>query len=57
MYEWIVPESSGPGVADPNCITFAYYSTVDFIKVSSYEYCIKTCTLKYLNEDSIFAVN
>lgn len=46
MYQWIVPESSGPGVADPNCITFAYYSTVDFIKVSSYEYCIKTCTLK-----------
>lgn len=32
MYQWIVPESSGPGVADPNCITFAYYSTVDFIK-------------------------
>ncbi|KAK3522186.1 hypothetical protein QTP70_027002 [Hemibagrus guttatus] len=32
MYQWIVPESSGPGVSDPNCITFAYYSTVDFIK-------------------------
>uniref|UniRef100_A0A3B3DN56 Uncharacterized protein n=1 Tax=Oryzias melastigma TaxID=30732 RepID=A0A3B3DN56_ORYME len=26
-------ESSGPGPSDPNCITYAYYSTVDFIKV------------------------
>ncbi|XP_062869627.1 ferroxidase HEPHL1 [Trichomycterus rosablanca] len=31
-YLWSVPESSGPGVSDPNCITFAYYSTVDLIK-------------------------
>ncbi|KAI5629257.1 hephaestin-like protein 1 isoform X1, partial [Silurus asotus] len=31
-YQWIVPEGSGPGVSEPNCITFAYYSTVDFIK-------------------------
>lgn len=30
---WDVPESSGPGVSDPNCISYAYYSTVDFIKV------------------------
>lgn len=36
LYHWTVPESSGPGVSDPNCITFAYYSTVDFVKVSSY---------------------
>ncbi|KAM4545939.1 ferroxidase HEPHL1 isoform 2-T2 [Odontesthes bonariensis] len=29
---WDIPESSGPGVSDPNCISYAYYSTVDFIK-------------------------
>lgn len=29
---WDVPVSSGPGDTDPNCITYAYYSSVDFIK-------------------------
>ncbi|XP_036974943.1 ferroxidase HEPHL1 [Acanthopagrus latus] len=29
---WDVPESSGPGVSDPNCISYAYYSTVNFIR-------------------------
>ncbi|XP_042355305.1 ferroxidase HEPHL1 [Plectropomus leopardus] len=29
---WDVPERSGPGVSDPNCISYAYYSNVDFIK-------------------------
>ncbi|XP_035522767.1 ferroxidase HEPHL1 [Morone saxatilis] len=29
---WDVPESSGPGVSDPNCITYAYYSSVHFIR-------------------------
>ncbi|XP_029957075.1 hephaestin-like protein 1 [Salarias fasciatus] len=29
---WDVPESSGPGITDPNCISYAYFSTVDFIK-------------------------
>uniref|UniRef100_A0A8D3DA42 ferroxidase n=1 Tax=Scophthalmus maximus TaxID=52904 RepID=A0A8D3DA42_SCOMX len=29
---WDVPISSGPGVSDPNCISYAYYSNVDFIK-------------------------
>ncbi|XP_053296757.1 ferroxidase HEPHL1 isoform X2 [Pleuronectes platessa] len=29
---WDVPVSSGPGVSDPNCISYAYYSKVDFIK-------------------------
>uniref|UniRef100_A0A665XD06 ferroxidase n=1 Tax=Echeneis naucrates TaxID=173247 RepID=A0A665XD06_ECHNA len=29
---WDVPVSSGPGVSDPNCISYAYYSNVDFIK-------------------------
>ncbi|XP_037544239.1 ferroxidase HEPHL1-like [Nematolebias whitei] len=29
---WDVPESSGPGPSDPNCIPYAYYSTVDYIK-------------------------
>uniref|UniRef100_A0AAR2L3N1 ferroxidase n=1 Tax=Pygocentrus nattereri TaxID=42514 RepID=A0AAR2L3N1_PYGNA len=32
QYQWIVPERSGPGISDPNCISFAYYSAVDFIK-------------------------
>ncbi|XP_070772856.1 ferroxidase HEPHL1 [Enoplosus armatus] len=29
---WDVPQSSGPGVSDPNCISYAYYSSVDFIR-------------------------
>ncbi|XP_019108749.1 hephaestin-like protein 1 isoform X2 [Larimichthys crocea] len=29
---WDVPQSSGPGVSDPNCISYAYYSSVNFIK-------------------------
>uniref|UniRef100_UPI0037E8636B ferroxidase HEPHL1 isoform X2 n=1 Tax=Semicossyphus pulcher TaxID=241346 RepID=UPI0037E8636B len=29
---WDLPESSGPGVSDPNCISYAYYSNVDFIR-------------------------
>ncbi|KAF7665268.1 hypothetical protein LDENG_00142140 [Lucifuga dentata] len=29
---WDVHGSSGPGDSDPNCISYAYYSTVDFIK-------------------------
>ncbi|XP_041656874.1 ferroxidase HEPHL1 [Cheilinus undulatus] len=29
---WDVPESSGPGVSDPNCISYAYYSNVNFIR-------------------------
>uniref|UniRef100_H3BA63 Hephaestin n=1 Tax=Latimeria chalumnae TaxID=7897 RepID=H3BA63_LATCH len=31
-YQWNVPERSGPGPADPSCITWAYYSTVDTVK-------------------------
>ncbi|XP_062983231.1 ferroxidase HEPHL1 [Elgaria multicarinata webbii] len=31
-YRWNVPERSGPGVSDPNCITWVYYSTVHFVK-------------------------
>lgn len=30
-YNWTI--SSGPGRTDPNCITFAYYSSADFVKV------------------------
>lgn len=30
---WDVPESSGPGLSDPNCISYAYFSNVNFIKV------------------------
>ncbi|CAG5873623.1 unnamed protein product [Menidia menidia] len=29
---WDIPESSGPGITDPNCISYAYYSSVNFIK-------------------------
>ncbi|XP_076024217.1 ferroxidase HEPHL1 isoform X2 [Genypterus blacodes] len=29
---WDVPDSSGPGPSDPNCISYAYFSSVDFIK-------------------------
>ncbi|KAJ0004534.1 hypothetical protein NQD34_010748 [Periophthalmus magnuspinnatus] len=29
---WDIPPSAGPGDSDPDCITYAYYSTVDFIK-------------------------
>ncbi|KAK7926166.1 hypothetical protein WMY93_008476 [Mugilogobius chulae] len=28
---WDIPSSAGPGDSDPDCITYAYYSTVDFI--------------------------
>ncbi|XP_051962699.1 hephaestin-like protein 1a isoform X2 [Xyrauchen texanus] len=31
-YNWTIPERSGPGPNDPNCITFAYYSSVSFVK-------------------------
>ncbi|XP_029924399.1 hephaestin-like protein 1 [Myripristis murdjan] len=31
-FRWDVPHRSGPGVSDPNCISYAYYSTVDFIR-------------------------
>ncbi|KAH0625203.1 hypothetical protein JD844_033429 [Phrynosoma platyrhinos] len=31
-YRWNVPDRSGPGVSDPNCIIWVYYSTVDFVK-------------------------
>ncbi|XP_009953857.1 PREDICTED: hephaestin-like protein 1, partial [Leptosomus discolor] len=31
-YRWNVPERSGPGKTDPNCITWVYYSTVNFVK-------------------------
>lgn len=33
-YRWNVPERSGPGKTDPNCITWVYYSTADFVKVT-----------------------
>ncbi|XP_030056055.1 ferroxidase HEPHL1 isoform X1 [Microcaecilia unicolor] len=32
LYRWNVPERSGPGSDDPNCISWVYYSTVDFVK-------------------------
>ncbi|XP_043928584.1 ferroxidase HEPHL1 isoform X2 [Protopterus annectens] len=31
-YLWKVPERSGPGKNDPNCIPWAYYSTASFVK-------------------------
>uniref|UniRef100_A0AAQ5ZYP3 ferroxidase n=1 Tax=Amphiprion ocellaris TaxID=80972 RepID=A0AAQ5ZYP3_AMPOC len=30
--KWDIPESSGPGITDPNCIPYVYYSSVDYIK-------------------------
>ncbi|KAL7871849.1 hypothetical protein SRHO_G00068320 [Serrasalmus rhombeus] len=41
-YLWSVPERSGPGTSDPNCITFAYYSAVDFIKHARFGHCLPT---------------
>ncbi|XP_059912863.1 ferroxidase HEPHL1 isoform X2 [Gadus macrocephalus] len=32
-FEWDFPESSGPGPSDPNCVTYAYFSPVDFVKM------------------------
>src|SRR4029434_7808025 len=32
-YLWNVPERVGPGPSDPNCITYAYYSTADYVRV------------------------
>ncbi|XP_051718062.1 ferroxidase HEPHL1-like isoform X3 [Ctenopharyngodon idella] len=31
-YTWTIPERSGPGPKDPDCITFAYYSSVSFVE-------------------------
>ncbi|OXB78221.1 UNVERIFIED_CONTAM: hypothetical protein H355_006164 [Colinus virginianus] len=31
-YRWNVPEQSGPGKTDLNCITWVYYSTANFVK-------------------------
>ncbi|XP_028817452.1 hephaestin-like protein 1 isoform X3 [Denticeps clupeoides] len=31
-YIWKIPERSGPGPSDPNCITFAYYSIANYVK-------------------------
>ncbi|XP_067220570.1 ferroxidase HEPHL1-like [Chanodichthys erythropterus] len=31
-YNWTIPERSGPGPKDPECITFAYYSSVSFVE-------------------------
>ncbi|XP_039550248.1 hephaestin-like protein 1a isoform X2 [Pimephales promelas] len=31
-YNWTIPERSGPGPNDSNCITFAYYSSVSFVE-------------------------
>ncbi|KAL4647111.1 hephaestin-like protein 1 [Arapaima gigas] len=32
QYQWDIPEKSGPGSSDPNCISFAYYSANNFVK-------------------------
>ncbi len=33
-YSWTIPERSGPGPSDPNCITYAYYSSVSLVEVT-----------------------
>ncbi|XP_041038821.1 ceruloplasmin [Carcharodon carcharias] len=35
IYEWKVPEDSGPRKDDPDCLTWLYFSAVDSIKDSS----------------------
>ncbi|XP_029458196.1 hephaestin-like protein 1 isoform X2 [Rhinatrema bivittatum] len=32
IYRWNVPERSGPGSDDPNCISWVYYSSANFVK-------------------------
>uniref|UniRef100_A0A671M1Z5 ferroxidase n=1 Tax=Sinocyclocheilus anshuiensis TaxID=1608454 RepID=A0A671M1Z5_9TELE len=31
-YSWTIPKRSGPGRSDPNCITYAYYSSVSLVE-------------------------
>ncbi|KAI2656580.1 Ferroxidase HEPHL1 [Labeo rohita] len=31
-YSWTIPARSGPGPNDPNCITYAYYSSVSLVE-------------------------
>lgn len=31
-YTWTIPKRSGPGPKDPDCITFAYYSSTSLVK-------------------------
>ncbi|XP_026138757.1 hephaestin-like protein 1 isoform X1 [Carassius auratus] len=31
-YSWTIPKRSGPGPSDPNCITYAYYSSVSVVE-------------------------
>ncbi|XP_066507693.1 ferroxidase HEPHL1 [Hoplias malabaricus] len=52
-YEWHIPERSGPGMSDPNCISFAYYSAVDIIKdtVSGLIGPLVICRKGTLNQD------
>src|SRR4029434_10077795 len=35
-YLWNVPERVGPGPSDPNCITYAYYSTANYVRVHTH---------------------
>ncbi|XP_051718059.1 ferroxidase HEPHL1-like isoform X3 [Ctenopharyngodon idella] len=43
-YTWTIPEQSGPGPKDPDCITFAYYSSVSFVEFS------KQNTVRLMND-------
>src|SRR4029434_8595601 len=36
-YLWNVPERVGPGPSDPNCITYAYYYTADYVRVHTHK--------------------
>ncbi|XP_077341097.1 ferroxidase HEPHL1-like [Lithobates pipiens] len=31
-YQWNIPEYLGPGINDPNCLTWAYYSVQNYVK-------------------------
>ncbi|KAM4796126.1 ferroxidase HEPHL1 [Rhinophrynus dorsalis] len=54
-YRWNVPERSGPGSNDPDCLTWAYYSKEDFVKdvYSGLVGPLITCRKGVLNEKGL----
>ncbi|KAK6486511.1 ferroxidase HEPHL1 isoform X1 [Huso huso] len=55
MYRWNVPERSGPGRSDPNCLTWVYYSSADIVKdmYSGLIGPLITCRKGFLNEKGL----
>uniref|UniRef100_A0A8C2JBU5 ferroxidase n=1 Tax=Cyprinus carpio TaxID=7962 RepID=A0A8C2JBU5_CYPCA len=50
-YNWTIPKRSGPGPSDPNCITFAYYSSVSLDLMSGLVGPLIVCRKNTLNSD------